>query len=46
MGLECVVASADSCLSVSSVDEDQVGRPGHLSEPWRLATPLASQEDL
>lgn len=41
MGLERVVASADSCFSVSSVVEDQVGRPGHCSGPWRLATPSA-----
>lgn len=41
MGLEGVVAPADSCLSVSSVAEDRVGGPGHCSGAWRPATPSA-----
>ena len=37
----CGGISSDSCLSVSSGAEDQVGRPGHLSGTLRLATPSA-----
>lgn len=31
--------SSDSCPSISSVVEDQVGGPGHLPGAWRVALP-------